>query len=501
MNFIDLIREHLPSGHERVLILGQEGPDPLDTIVPNLCYVFPDKVPDLSHTIDLIRTSTCFGLLRIGQNLDPVETFKYFYGLVSESGLIVVDRPSFQAPPTIGTTQLVYRDDRRTVWRREPVEQTIRFAIVMASYHRAAGTSRGFVERAIKSIGRQTYQRFKLFLIGDKYQPEEEFESFRQLLPEDQIELLNLPVAWERDHCTTRQGLWCVGGATAMNRGMDLAVQQGFTHYVHLDDDDYWHPFHLRNMAMGYTQFPEASFVCTMGTTNGQWILPKIHGLGYNNFKCAARSIFHSAYGFRLDIHPFRYITYVPGQPEPRMPADALMLDLIGTSSRHCLAVPLLTCLHDFEATPDAKLFSATQLLTELIDEMKRSRSHLRWPDYHHLLYDLRTTMGPEPKKYGQIGGYDIAPILSAHPYQTELADREFDLLFIGRPGTPKQLQQQLASSKIRPGCIVVVDHYITSFITEATPGFEVSESIPNIFKVTSLIVDEYDLGLLRKLQ
>jgi glycosyltransferase involved in cell wall biosynthesis len=509
MNFCQLIQKNLSSPSGRLLILGEEGTDPLAGIVSRITYTFKEQLPDLKQTVDFVRTSTCFDLLRIGKNLNPISTFDYFYGFVSEGGLIVVDAPNFSPPLSLGRTSVIYQDKTKTLLRREPVEQKIKFAIVMATYYRKAGTSRAFVERSIKSIRDQTYQNFKLFLIGDKYEHEEEFTSFKELLPSDKIETVNLPIAWERENCKNRHSLWCVGGATAMNRGLDLAVEQGFTHYVHLDDDDYWHPFHLRNVAMGYTQFPEATFVCTSGVMVNHSILPAIKGLGYNNFNCAACSVFHSAYGFRLDIHPYRYPTYVIGQKEPTTPADAVMLNLIGEACRRrdlkTLAIPLLTCLHDFEANPNAKISTGASLLIDLFDEMKRSRSDRIFKQRLHFIYDLRTLLGPDPINYHQVGIRKIDSILNQHPYKSELSDKEMDLLFITSPYNEEQLSKILKERTVKKGGIIVIDDYLTSFaatsvVDEVKFKYETIEKVPNLFEVDSPIVDEYNICILRRI-
>ena len=51
----------------------------------------------------------------------------------------------------------------------------MKLGIVIATYQRKDGTTPFFLQKALDSIFSQTYQNFKIFLIGDKYEDNEEF--------------------------------------------------------------------------------------------------------------------------------------------------------------------------------------------------------------------------------------------------------------------------------------------------------------------------------------
>ena len=380
----------------------------------------------LEYIVGLIRGNTKIGILRLGNRIDPSVIFKYYQGLIEEGGLLIVDserslerfKPDFNQ--TVGKYSLVFEDTNLAIYKKDFTPTEIKFAIVMASYQRKNGNSPHFVRRSLKSISTQTYQNFKVFLIGDKYEDDEEFKSFSLLLPQDKLHLLNLSYALERENCKFPINLWAIGGANAMNQGLSLAKDQEFTHYLHLDDDDSWNCFHLRNVAQGYSQFPETDFVTTCGITMDGWLLPQINGLDYNNFECGFRKAFHSAWGFRLDRIPFRYNTLT--HPEvPYLASDGDMLNRIGTGLYKTLAIPLLTCLHDYEATAGSQI----DFESDLNYETKRSQMPI--------FFNLRTLLGPEEKKYSIIGNNpEQEALIKFHPFPSIRCspDETPDLLF-----------------------------------------------------------------------
>ena len=141
----------------------------------------------------------------------------------------------------------------------------MKFAVITATYQRSNGSSPKVVTRAIDSLKKQKHQDFKLFLIGDYYEDNKEFQSFKKLLPKDKIYLENLPFSPERKkYKNPSKELWACGGTSAINRGIDVALEQGFTHITLLDHDDIWYPNHLEliNKAVEITNSP---FIITKG--------------------------------------------------------------------------------------------------------------------------------------------------------------------------------------------------------------------------------------------
>lgn len=367
--FVDLVTSHIFDEKDSVLVVGNELDNELAGIITNQ-PIIKTTGSDVSHIVDLLLKNIKIGILRIGSINDPDKAFNTYVDMVTEGGLIILDDPKrfeshlerifldevIQVEKRIsylGKFSTVFSSDEMVIIRREAFESNISFAIVIPTYHRTNGRSRSSVERCLKSIAEQTYKKYKVFLIGDRYEKSNEFESFSEILPSSHIETINLPVAWERDNCKIGHNLWTIGGANAVNTGLNLAVEQGYTYYVHLDDDDFWHCFHLRNMAMAYTQFPKAYFVATHGYMNINAILPYMSDtLAYNNFNCRSGQLFHSSFGFRLDKFPLRYTQFdpniIPEQLYP--PADGAILEQVNRicllNSYSVLAIPMITCFH-----------------------------------------------------------------------------------------------------------------------------------------------------------
>jgi hypothetical protein len=368
MENLSCITSYLQSQKGEILVVGNELNDCLENIISEKILRTNDS--NLKSVMNLLLANTQLKILRIGNDINAENTFNTYINFVSEGGLIIIDNPQRlllenivldeKIPSKIthlGRFKSIYSNDQMCIIRRESIASDIKFAIVIASYWRKNGKSKAYVERCLKHIGIQSYQNYKVFLMGDRYEKAEEFDDFRKLLPSEKLEIINLPIAMERDNCKIGYNLWHIGGANAVNTGINTAVKQGYIYYVHLDDDDYWHCFHLRNMVMAYEQFPEAYFVTSMGFMHETAILPKItNGLEYNNFQCRHGETFHSSFGFRLDKFPFRYIQLDLNVPEVIFPpADAHMLGQINDSCRKngykVLAIPFITCFHDTQGT------------------------------------------------------------------------------------------------------------------------------------------------------
>jgi glycosyltransferase involved in cell wall biosynthesis len=392
---------------------------------------------NLNNLVGLVKSNLKVGILYIGAEAEPNDIINYYYGMVVDGGLIAVERKEkaqINFSELVGNFQIVYEDDSSIIYQRKPTNETISFAIVIATYYRRKGNTKAFLKRTLRSISKQTYQNFKVFLIGDHYinendpqKSETEFQEYKELLPSKQLHLENLPVAIERENCRIPGNLWSIGGANAMNHGLDLATKEGYTYYVHLDDDDLWNCFHLRNVAQTYQQFPEAAFVCTYGITQAGWLLPKVKGLNYNNFKCASSGAFHSSFGFRLDLLPYRYTTFEQNRPEITFPfADGDMLNRIGITSYKKIAIPIITCFHDYEGAPDLVLAEKEEIIEKL--QVEQMRTGLVDPIYH-----FRTILGPDPIAFNvdDFGAWSMSHYLK-HPFKTILSEKEIQL-YVGK--------------------------------------------------------------------
>jgi predicted O-methyltransferase YrrM len=59
----------------------------------------------------------------------------------------------------------------------------------------------------------------------------------------------------------------------------------------------------------------------------------------------------------------------------------------------------------------------------QIAHKIKEMMTGVTWHCHYHLMYDLRTILGPEPKVYLEIGVYDGGSLafMMQHPYETEL--------------------------------------------------------------------------------
>jgi len=225
------------------------------------------------------------------------------------------------------------------IMQKKEEDTQINFGIIMATYNRKNQSTLHKIKRAIKSIQKQSYPHWTLILVGDKYENTSEFEEIVKLVDSDKIIYRNLDHAFERDlhqqgKINIRQ-LWNNAGANAMSTGLDMAIEAGFSHVAHLDDDDFWEPNHLYELNKTYLAYPETIFTYTCGrfinTTipqhnkNIQW--------GYGNLPPRGRNLLHSATSWRVDIMELRYpqINFDAHDIKTVLntPADALMWDRV----------------------------------------------------------------------------------------------------------------------------------------------------------------------------
>lgn len=141
--------------------------------------------------------------------------------------------------------------------------------VVISTYQRSDGKTPFYLRRALDSVVNQTYKDYHIFLIGDNYENKDEFE--RIVKEYGKISAINLPFSIERDkypmgdYC-----LFCSGGVTPDNCGIDLALDYGCKWVCHLDHDDWWEPDYLDLISNTFPLDP--LFVCTMSTYYGVWL-------------------------------------------------------------------------------------------------------------------------------------------------------------------------------------------------------------------------------------
>lgn len=119
--------------------------------------------------------------------------------------------------------------------------------ISIATYYRSDGSTIDKLSRCLKSIAEQTDQDYKVILIGDLYEDEDELYSFETLIPEGKLQIVNLFDSYERIRWTGFD-LWTVASVTPRNYSIDLFLEQGINYVCHIDDDDYYLPDHIETI-------------------------------------------------------------------------------------------------------------------------------------------------------------------------------------------------------------------------------------------------------------
>lgn len=146
--------------------------------------------------------------------------------------------------------------------------------IIIPTYQRKDGNSIKYLQKSLNSIKNQTYTNYKLFLIGDKYDNNEEFINIsKSIIPKEKIFSINLPHAKERDkYSPGDKKLWCSGGVNATNYGIDLCLKENISHICHLDHDDWWESTHLEEISKFINDY---FFITTKSNHINNQILPK----------------------------------------------------------------------------------------------------------------------------------------------------------------------------------------------------------------------------------
>lgn len=152
--------------------------------------------------------------------------------------------------------------------------------VTIHTYQRADGQTPTLLSRAIQSVANQSYQNFKIFIVGDKYNNNKEFEDVINGFIEiaDKIVYENLDFANERDKYlgVDNRALWNCGGANALNHANNLAKTHGITKVCHLDHDDLWLPNHLEVIYKAIIEKQNPPFIHTLSQYLDNPVFPQM---------------------------------------------------------------------------------------------------------------------------------------------------------------------------------------------------------------------------------
>lgn len=123
----------------------------------------------------------------------------------------------------------------------------MKIAVAIPTYQRPDGKTPFYLRRVLNSIFEQEYGNFKIFLVGDHYENEDELASIVNEYPSNRLYCVNLDKAMERDkYKNMKEVLWSCGGVHAHNYITEVILSEGFDYICHADHDDYWGPQHLK---------------------------------------------------------------------------------------------------------------------------------------------------------------------------------------------------------------------------------------------------------------
>ena len=114
--------------------------------------------------------------------------------------------------------------------------------IKMPTHKRKNGNSPKYLQRSIEAIRQQTFSKWILFLCGDNYIDNHEFNSFANM--DSRIIAINLPLSYDRELPIDPKTLWLRSGLTTLNYSIMFAEWHNIRYLAHTDDDDIWSRFH-----------------------------------------------------------------------------------------------------------------------------------------------------------------------------------------------------------------------------------------------------------------
>lgn len=222
------------------------------------------------------------------------------------------------------------------------------FAITISTYQRADGKTPFYLSRALDSVFNQTYKKFKVFLVGDSYEDENELIKIISKYDRNKIQCLNLSFSPERSKYE-KMDLWCCGGLTAINTAIDEAIKNGYKYICHLDHDDYWKENHLE-LINKVIEETNADWICTKSEYGEDKIFPEIETKKETTiFLPLPGGIINSSVCYNHQTIPLKYRN-VFEEDQMAIPSDSdlwkRMREYIEINNLKSLLINSVTCIH-----------------------------------------------------------------------------------------------------------------------------------------------------------
>jgi hypothetical protein len=229
----------------------------------------------------------------------------------------------------------------------------MKLSVAISTYKRPDGKTPFFLNRIKDSLLSQTHQDFKVYLIGDRYDDNDEFEKICEELNKNlDLYYINLPVAVERDNYKDKMALWSYGGVNAINIGIEQSLIDGIDYVCHLDHDDWWGADHLY-LINECIENTNSDIIFTKSTFR-KMFLPIINGDDkYVDMLPKSCGIINSSTCINFKKIPLRYRDVFGETGEVGLPSDA---DLWVRINQYSLINEIkstfiirLTCYHEEE--------------------------------------------------------------------------------------------------------------------------------------------------------
>ena len=140
----------------------------------------------------------------------------------------------------------------------------LKVCVVMPTYFRQNGSTRELLSRALRNLEAQTYKNFKLFLIGDHYDDNDEFEEI----------------------CKSYK--------------KDIFYKNNEEHYRCYDQ---WRDIHVEVVVENINKFPDAAFILTKAKYSDIFLPRTIENkVFYNNYIPKGEDSVHASHVYKLPL-------------------------------------------------------------------------------------------------------------------------------------------------------------------------------------------------------
>jgi hypothetical protein len=182
-------------------------------------------------------------------------------------------------------------------------------AILVPTYQRKNGKTPEIIKKMVTMLSKQIYTGdITLFIIGDCYENNEEFESIcneakQSLSHKMNVVHYNCDIHFRDDYFKINKNKWSMGGINAVTQGLQRIYDGGYDYYFHLDDDDYWYPEYINYVMDSLHKFPETAF-CICKAYYKDYELPRqnITELYYNNYKLVNSDSVHASWCINMKL-------------------------------------------------------------------------------------------------------------------------------------------------------------------------------------------------------